>query len=63
MRENYNPFSLKGKRILVTGASSGIGKSIALECSRMGADLILVARNEERLIRAFTERGWRSFLF
>ena len=55
MRENYNPFSLKGKRILVTGASSGIGKSIALECSRMGADLILVARNEERLIRAFTE--------
>ena len=40
---------------MVTGASSGIGKSIALECSRMGADLILVARNEERLIRAFTE--------
>jgi NAD(P)-dependent dehydrogenase (short-subunit alcohol dehydrogenase family) len=45
----YNPFSLEGKTILVTGASSGIGRAIAIECSKMGADIILTARNEERL--------------
>jgi len=45
----YNPFSLAGKTILVTGASSGIGKAIAVECSKMGATVILTARNEKRL--------------
>ena len=44
-----NPFSLAGKRILVTGASSGIGRTTALECSRMGALLVLTGRNVERL--------------
>ncbi len=44
-----NPFSLEGKTILVTGASSGIGRGIAIECSKMGAHIILTARNEERL--------------
>ena len=47
--EQYNPFSLKGKQILVTGASSGIGKGIALACARMGASVIATARNEQRL--------------
>lgn len=46
---NYNPFSLEGKTILVTGASSGIGKATAIECSRLGASVIVTARNEERL--------------
>jgi NAD(P)-dependent dehydrogenase (short-subunit alcohol dehydrogenase family) len=45
----YNPFSLEGKTILVTGASSGIGRSVAIECSKMGAKIIITARNEERL--------------
>jgi NAD(P)-dependent dehydrogenase (short-subunit alcohol dehydrogenase family) len=45
----YNPFSLAEKTILVTGASSGIGRAIAIECSKMGAKVILSARNEERL--------------
>lgn len=45
----YNPFTLAGKTILVTGASSGIGRSIAVECSKMGADVIITARNEARL--------------
>lgn len=45
----YNPFTLEKKHILVTGASSGIGRSIAIECSRMGASLVLTARNKDRL--------------
>ena len=45
----YNPFSLEGKTILVTGASSGIGKQVAIECSRLGATIIATARNHERL--------------
>lgn len=45
----YNPFSLEGKTILVTGASSGIGRGIAIECSRMGAKLVINGRNLERL--------------
>lgn len=44
-----NPFSLEGKTILVTGASSGIGRGIAIECSKMGAKVVLNGRNEERL--------------
>lgn len=45
----YNPFTLKGKTILITGASSGIGRATAIECSKMGANLIITGRNEERL--------------
>lgn len=45
----YNPFSLEGKAILVTGASSGIGRGIAIECSKMGAKLVVNGRNEQRL--------------
>lgn len=45
----YNPYTIEGKTILITGASSGIGRAVALECSRMGARVILTARNEEHL--------------
>lgn len=45
----YNPFSLQNKTILVTGASSGIGKAIAIECAKMGAKVIVTGRNEIRL--------------
>ena len=45
----YNPFSLKGKTILVTGASSGIGRATAIECSKLGAIVIITGRNSERL--------------
>ena len=45
----FNPFSLKGKTILITGASSGIGQQCAIDCSKMGAKVLLIARNEERL--------------
>ena len=49
----YNPFSLSGKTILVTGASSGIGRAVALECSKMGASLVITGRSEERLDATF----------
>lgn len=45
----FNPFNLVGKTILVTGASSGIGREIAVSCSKMGANVVITARNEERL--------------
>ena len=44
-----NPFSLIDKTIVITGASSGIGRQCAISCSEMGANVILIARNEERL--------------
>ena len=49
METNYNPFSLAGKTVLVTGASSGIGQATAIACSRMGARLVLTARDQARL--------------
>ena len=44
-----NIFSLEDKTILVTGASSGIGRGIAIQCALMGAKVILNGRNKERL--------------
>ena len=51
----YNPFSLEGKTILVTGASSGIGQTTAIECSKLGAKLVITGRNEERLQQTFEQ--------
>ena len=47
--QTFNPFSLSGKTILVTGASSGIGRGIAIACSKMGARIVACGRNAERL--------------
>ena len=51
----FNPFTLEGKTILVTGASSGIGRGIAVACSKMGATVIINGRNEQRLAETMTE--------
>ena len=45
----YNPYSLEGKTILITGAASGIGRCTSIECSKNGARLVLVDLNEEGL--------------
>lgn len=47
--EHFNPFTLEGKTVLVTGASSGIGRGIAVTCSKMGAAVVLGGRNVKRL--------------
>ena len=43
------PFSLTGKTIVITGASSGIGRQCAITCSMMGASTILFGRDQDRL--------------
>jgi NAD(P)-dependent dehydrogenase (short-subunit alcohol dehydrogenase family) len=46
---NFNPFSLLGKNIIITGSSSGIGRQCAITCSLMGANVILFGREQLRL--------------
>ena len=48
-----NPFSLIGKTVLITGASSGIGRAIAIVSSQMGAILIITGRNSIRLTETY----------
>ena len=50
-----NPFSLEGRTVLVTGASSGIGRTTAIECSQMGANVIITGRDQARLDEVFSE--------
>lgn len=47
--------SLEGKRALVGGASSGIGKAIAMELASCGANVVIMARNEDKLQSTLNE--------
>ena len=49
MEKPFNPFSLEGKVIVISGAASGIARQCAISCSKMGARLILLDLNEEGL--------------
>lgn len=48
-----NPFSVEGKTILVTGASSGIGAEIAFGLAQLKANVVITGRNEERLVKTY----------
>ena len=52
---SYNPFTLEGKIILVTGASSGIGRGVAVACSKMGATVVLNGRSQQKLDETFSQ--------
>lgn len=54
MENKFNPFSLEGKTIVISGAASGIARQCAISCSKMGAKLILLDLNEEGLKETFT---------
>ena len=56
-------FSLKNKNIIITGASSGIGKQCALECNKAGANIIFTGRNDYRLKATFDMLSGRNNLF
>ena len=49
MNQPYNPLSLKGKNILITGAASGIGRATSIILSKLGASLLLLDINESGL--------------
>ena len=51
----YNPFSLSGKTVLITGAASGIGRATAIECCRMGAEVVITDINPEGLEETFRQ--------
>jgi NAD(P)-dependent dehydrogenase (short-subunit alcohol dehydrogenase family) len=52
---DFNPMSLVGRTIMVTGASSGIGRATAIYASRLGARLIICGRNSDRLLSVLSE--------
>ena len=54
MEKEFNPFSLQGKNIVISGAASGIARQCAISCSKMGARLILLDLNGEGLAETMT---------
>jgi NAD(P)-dependent dehydrogenase (short-subunit alcohol dehydrogenase family) len=49
------PFHLHNKTILITGASSGIGRQAAISCSAMGAKVVISGRDEKRLAETYSQ--------
>jgi len=57
-----HPFDLTGKTILVTGATSGLGRQTAISVSKMGAKVVIAARREELLNKTFLELAGEGHL-
>lgn len=55
MSTNFNPFSLEGKTILVTGAASGMGKATAIACAKMGARIVAADFNRDGMAQTVSE--------
>ncbi len=55
---NWQPissFDLRGKNVVITGPTSGLGEQVAIQLAPTGANLVLVARNEEKCARVIAE--------
>ena len=50
----YNPFSIVGRTFLITGAGGGIGRATAIECAKMGANVLITDINGQTLKETFT---------
>lgn len=55
MSATFNPFSIEGKMILVTGAASGMGKATAIACAKMGATIVAADFNAEGMAQTVSE--------
>ena len=56
----YNPYSLEGKTILITGSASGIGKATSIESSKLGAKIVAVDLNAEGLEKLMPQLDRKS---
>ena len=57
MRESFDPESLRGKRVVICGASTGIGEELAYQYAKFGAQVLLVARREAVLRKVVARCG------
>lgn len=56
-RETFDPESLRGKKVVICGASTGIGEELAYQYSKLGAQVLLVARREAELQKVVAQCG------
>ena len=65
MSSTFNPFSLEGKTLLVTGAASGMGKATAIACAKMGATIVAADFNANGMAETLSQlegEGHLSFV-
>jgi len=57
LKENFDPESVRGKKVVICGASTGIAEELAYQYAKLGAQLLLVARREETLKKIVARCG------
>lgn len=55
MNSSFNPFSIEGKTVLITGVASGMGKATAIACAKMGAHVVGADFNVEGMTKTMGE--------